>query len=294
MSIDLGDVAARYERDGFAVIENFLTSTEVEELRKESSRLIEEEAANETSKQVFAHEHHGKSQYFIESSDKIRFFYEKEAYDFEKHDVKLPFSRSIAKIGHALHKLNPVFNKVTVAPKVKQILQCLNFVEPTVVQSMVIFKNPKVGGQYTPHQDASFLCTSDPNSLIGLWFALDPATEENGCLQFIAGSHREPLHRRWVRTEKALEDGRLLDWTGPAKEYNDEQFRLVPVKPGALVLIHGLVIHRSAHNYSDKSRWIYTFHAFDKGKSEYLKDNWLQDGANQTFMPIYSSEKNPL
>ncbi len=41
-----------------------------------------------------------------------------------------------------------------------------------------------------PHQDATYLFT-EPSGLLGFWIALDEATENNGCLHFFAGSHKE-------------------------------------------------------------------------------------------------------
>ena len=62
-------------------------------------------------------------------------------------------------------------------------------VDPAIIQSMYIFKNPRVGGEVCPHQDASFLWI-EPLKLYGVWLPVDDATEENGCLWFIPGSHK--------------------------------------------------------------------------------------------------------
>lgn len=43
-----------------------------------------------------------------------------------------------------------------------------------------IFKQPRIGAIVTPHQDSCFLRT-EPLSCLGLWLALQPATEANGC-----------------------------------------------------------------------------------------------------------------
>lgn len=40
-----------------------------------------------------------------------------------------------------------------------------------------------------PHQDSTFLYT-EPPTCIGLWMPLEDATEENGCLWFVPGSHK--------------------------------------------------------------------------------------------------------
>ena len=41
----------------------------------------------------------------------------------------------------------------------------------------------------TPHQDGTFLY-NEPLRLFGFWFPIDDATEENGCLWYVPGSHK--------------------------------------------------------------------------------------------------------
>jgi phytanoyl-CoA hydroxylase len=57
-------------------------------------------------------------------------------------------------------------------------------------------------------------------------------------------------------------------------EPNEQEYVACPVKKGSLVIIHGLVYHKSLPNTSKDSRWIYTFHMID-GTLEYPNDNWL-------------------
>lgn len=284
-SAQIDSLAADFRDKGFGVVENFLSEQEVQELREESSRLIREEYTREGKRQIFGNSYNARSDYFVTSGDKIRFFFEKNAFNLETGELLVAEEQSLAKIGHALHCLNPVFRRITTSEKVRNVYKAIDFLEPTVAQSMVIFKNPKVGGEYTPHQDASFLCT-EPIHLAGCWIALDDATPENGCLQFIPGSHTWPLARRFTRVEDKVDD-QLLTWSAPVKEYDESSFVEVPVKRGSLVIIHGLAVHRSAPNNSDKARWIYTFHAYDKGRAKYLADNWLQAVDNDTFINIY-------
>lgn len=63
---------------------------------------------------------------------------------------------------------------------------------------MYIFKQPRIGGEVTPHQDSCFLRT-DPPSCIGLWLALEDATMTNGCLWARPGSHTEPIRRHFAK-----------------------------------------------------------------------------------------------
>jgi phytanoyl-CoA hydroxylase len=46
------------------------------------------------------------------------------------------------------------------------------------------------------------------------------------------------------------------------------------VKKGTLVVLHGLLPHRSGPNTSSKSRHAYSVHLID-GTARYPEDNWL-------------------
>lgn len=277
--------AKDFERDGFACVENFLTEEEVMELRDESTRLIYKALEEQKERPIFTPKLMSNSQYYIESGEKVSFFYEEKAFDPKTNELVVPKEESLAKIAHALHYPNKVFRKATTSEKVKAVYKEIGYKDPTIVQSMVIFKNPKVGHEYTPHQDASYL-TTDPVHVVGIWFALDDATATNGCLDFIPGSHKWPLARRFVRASKDLKDPTMI-WTSPPVEYDESKFVPAEVKRGGMVLIDGLVVHRSAPNSSDKSRWIYTFHAYDKSRCEFLKDCWNQPvNVPEVFMPV--------
>ena len=75
----------------------------------------------------------------------------------------------------------------------------------SVPQSMYIFKQAKIGSSVTPHQDSTFLHTAPKQTvigkdasnsflilvtLLGFWVALENATEDNGCLWSVPGSHK--------------------------------------------------------------------------------------------------------
>ena len=64
---------------------------------------------------------------------------------------------------------------------------------------MYIFKQKKVGGAVTSHQDSTFLYTTPKQTCLGLWLALDDATITNGCLWVRPGSHREKTRVKFSR-----------------------------------------------------------------------------------------------
>ena len=210
-------------------------------------------------------------QYFIESSDKIHFFFEPDAFK----DGVLMFEKetSINKIGHGLHIKDQLFKEFSTSQRIIDIARDLEFKKPLILQSMVIAKQPIIGGEVTPHQDSTFLYTN-PVSAVGFWFALEDCTIENGCMSFAPGSHkRYPIKRRFINTELGTKfvDLPVNDRSEPA----DDDYVLAETKKGSLVLIHGGVYHKSGYNHSSKSRFIYTFHLID-GQYEYDNKNWLQ------------------
>src|SRR2546430_2255056 len=105
-----------------------------------------------------------------------------------------PTSLSINKIGHSLHTLSAPFRTLTLSNRNAAIAHCLGFRDPRVLQSMVICKQPEIGGAVPPHQDSTFLFTEKP-SAVGFWYALEDCWggvggPANGCLSFCPGSHK--------------------------------------------------------------------------------------------------------
>ena len=63
-------------------------------------------------------------------------------------------------MGHALHVYVPVFARYAQSPKVRALVASLGWRAPALVQSMYIFKQPRIGGEVTPHQDS---CPLEPS-----------------------------------------------------------------------------------------------------------------------------------
>jgi ectoine hydroxylase-related dioxygenase (phytanoyl-CoA dioxygenase family) len=113
-------------------------------------------------------------------------------------------------------------------------------------------KEPKVGGAWEWHQDYGYWYFNGclyPD-MLSVFFAIDPCTRENGCLQVLRGSHR--LGR--------VEHGRFGEQVGAdpervavAKKRHELVYCLM--NPGDALFFHGNLLHASDPNLSEHPRW---------------------------------------
>jgi phytanoyl-CoA hydroxylase len=252
-----------FRENGYLCIENFASPAQCDRLRTRAAEIVAENAS-QLEKGVFSSVEQEKmsDEWFLNSGDKIRLFMEEEAGESAGHRVN--------KIGHALHDLDPDFEEFSLQPRLAGIVADLGFKNPLLMQSMFIFKQPGIGGEVTPHQDATFLYT-DPLSVTGFWFALEDAAVENACLWALPGGHKTSLKKRFHRDGK----GGVTFTTLEQSELPDTGYVPLEVAKGSLIILDGLLPHKSSANRSERTREAYTLHIVE-GEANYPGDNWLQ------------------
>lgn len=263
---------AAFARDGYLVLPGFKPAAEVAAVRARAAAIVESFDPSQAG--IFTTHDQGKrtDRWFLDSGDKVRCFLEEEAADAQGR-LRQNKALSVNKIGHALHDLDPVFDRFSRADPLPALARDLGLARPQIWQSMYIFKQPGIGGEVRWHQDASFFVT-EPITVTTFWFALEHADRGNGCLWVEPGGHRGPLRERFVREGDATRLEPLDDtpWPGEAAAV------AVEVEAGTLVVLHGKLPHYSAPNRSPHSRHAYTLHVTDAGAA-YSAHNWLQRGA---------------
>ncbi|HZC25588.1 MAG TPA: phytanoyl-CoA dioxygenase family protein [Actinopolymorphaceae bacterium] len=114
-------------------------------------------------------------------------------------------------------------------------------------------RKPPQHGAATPwHQDEAYWDPALSYDSVSIWMPLQEATVENGCMQFVAGSHREDVlpHRR-ISDDPAIE----------ALEYDGDVSALLvtacPLPPGGATVHSSRMLHYTGPNLSAQPRRAY-------------------------------------
>ncbi len=119
--------------------------------------------------------------------------------------------------------------------------------------SKLMQKEPKVGGAWEWHQDYGYWYKNEflfPDQMMSVMVAITEANKKNGCIQVIKGSHK--MGR--------IEHGIAGEQVGASQHYVDLALKTmelvyVELQPGDALFFHSNILHRSAANLSENSRW---------------------------------------
>jgi hypothetical protein len=165
---------------------------------------------------------------------------------------------------HALGawRLAPGFHDVLWNPRfLMAASQLLENVPVRFWHDQLFCKPPKKGGAVAWHQDYSYWTRTKPLAHLTCWTGLDDSTVENGCLQYIPGSHR------WGLLNKPELGGDLMSIMEYLTPEQQSQFQPIPVetKAGEAIFHHPLALHCSRENKSAQPRRAFVINVFADG-----------------------------
>jgi ectoine hydroxylase-related dioxygenase (phytanoyl-CoA dioxygenase family) len=204
--------AEAYEREGFIRVPELYNEHKVKEVRTEVERYIRE-SLDSLPEGDYVLEADGKSVRNLWRMDEHSTYFEQLAHD----------------------------------PGLLVLLERLLHGEPELSGVETFNKPAKTGSGVPPHQDNAYFCKRPPDMLT-VWIALDPVTEENGPVNYVAGSHRDGLRPHEASGVK----GNSMKMAGelPAGQ------RVAPglLNAGDALIHHCETIHFSEPNHSDRPR----------------------------------------
>ncbi len=166
---------------------------------------------------------------------------------------------------HALGawRIGPGFHDVLWNPRfLVAASQLLGNVPVRFWHDQLFWKPAKKGGVVAWHQDYSYWTRTKPVAHLTCWCGLDDATKENGCLQYIAGSHK------WGLLPKPVLAGDIQgikDFLSDEQKKQFEHPQYAEVKAGEAIFHHSLTLHGSGENKSDKPRRAFVINVFADG-----------------------------
>jgi phytanoyl-CoA hydroxylase len=229
----------RFQKDGFVVLENALTDSQLSSLNGELSMWVEESKGNEKP--------YGKIM-----DGRPRFDLQVDTHSFESPALRRITSPAeisqacldVVKDNKALDLVSEIFG-----PNIKHWTNKINL------------KLPGSGTEVKFHQDFPFEPHSNEDLMTVLFF-LDDVTLENGPLEVVAGSHQGPLYSLW-------HDGIFTGAVSAEIEADCKTKAISCVgKAGSACLMHSKLMHGSKSNNtkSPRSLFIVSYTAEDAVK----------------------------
>ena len=175
-----------------------------------------------------------------------------------------------------IHQTDSCFAQLCRHPRLAGVMQELMGVPLYIYHSKLAFKASFVGSVQYWHQDFGYWQVNHSKPTMGsCLLMLDEHTEDNACMQVLAGSHRGGVveHRREPRDSTGENQLAI-----PAEEMINRCRRYPRVKfvgsPGTLAAWHSNIMHASSHNISENPRraLIVAFNAIDNSDVRVVED----------------------
>lgn len=167
-----------------------------------------------------------------------------------QQEAEIAGAATEARSGQAVRKfselvpIEPAFRAHAEDPALLDMVEDLIGAPISLYADQALLKPPLVGSAKLPHQDNAYFRVDPASAVITCWCALDDATIENGCMHYLAGSHRAGL----VEHEEIPGTPHLVP-----RAYDPADATPAPVRAGGVIFHHSLTLHHSPPN--DTPHW---------------------------------------
>ena len=149
------------------------------------------------------------------------------------------------------HCVMPLAAKIGADPRILDVVEGILGPDILVYGVEFFIKEPNTAHVVSMHQDLTYWGLGAIDGLVTMWLALSPATTSSGCMEFVAGSHKNAI----LPHEDTFDDNNLLSRGQEVKVDVAPEDRVpIELMPGQISLHHGLTIHGSGPNTSDDRR----------------------------------------
>jgi ectoine hydroxylase len=148
-----------------------------------------------------------------------------------------------------------IYSTIVCSRRLVDRLACLMNDEVYHWHHKMMLKEPRVGGAWEWHQDYGYWYRNNNvlyPDMASACIAIDPATQANGCLQLIQGSHKMG---RIDHDITGTQIGADLNLVEAALNHPDMTLVYAELDPGDVLFFHANTLHRSDANTSEHPRW---------------------------------------
>ena len=164
-----------------------------------------------------------------------------------EHEVDPSIQRRIKQLMHA-EVISPALNRLVRSPEVLDVVEALIGPDISLFHCKLLMKAAREGTVTPWHQDYAYWVSADNRPLmLNCMLQIDDSSVENGCIQFVPGSHRKGLMEHEA-------EGKVFGRFLPGHFQPREDAVPVPLRAGSAVFFGPLVIHGSDANRSAQDR----------------------------------------
>ncbi len=175
---------------------------------------------------------------------------ELEQVESEWLDAGLPLPLNTYKRINA-HLVMPMVDQIARTPAILDVVEGILGPDIMIYSGEFFIKEPQTTHVVTMHQDLTYWGLGAIDGMVTVWVPLSPATRASGCMDFVAGSHKNAI---LPHTDTFSDNNLLSRGQEVAVDVKDTDKTAIELAPGQISLHHGLTIHGSGPNTSDDRR----------------------------------------